>query len=239
MDLSNDLFNEIDAYLNKRMSPTERQVFMERMNQDAELRQEVDIQQQIQDGLDAVVMQRQLAAMRTGIGRQQRLRRTVRYASAFVLLCLAFTGGFFWYQSTQTLTPEQAFMAYYEPEPNAREDAVQPAGLAAARAEYYAEHYPEALRLLTSIPPDSLGLVSYYRGITLLAMSRPNDAIPALSSVSQSPDLSLRQRADWYIALAYLKTGDTTKARQTLQVISDNNTHPYREWATDVLEKLR
>lgn len=246
MDLTEDLFNEIDAYLNGRMSKTERQAFQQRMDANAELRQEVDTQEHIHQGLDAVAMQRQLATLRTGLVRRRQTRRTLQYAGALLLAGLLLTGGFYVTQSLLRPVTEQAFLEYYNPEPdtaNSRADddtmATLPPGLPEARADYYAGRYPYALNRLNALPADSLRLVPYYRGLTYLALEQPQNAITALQLATTSANLLTKQKSSWYLALAYLQANDAPRARQLLEPISKTDGHPYQDFAVELLGKLK
>jgi len=237
MDMTEDLFNEIDAWLTNRMTPAEEAAFRERMQQNAELRQEVETQRQINQGLEAVAMKRRLATMRRGIGRQRMVRRAARSVVAVMLAGFLFTGGFDLYHYTKLMDTAS------QPETPERDDAVLPSGLQPALDAYYAgrediRKYENAQRLLAPLPTDSLRLVPFYRGLTKLALKRPNDALIDLGKAQQSPNRITRQKADWYKAMAYLQANKFGKARQLLKTIQDDKEHPYHTSASDMLDKL-
>ncbi|WP_020597521.1 hypothetical protein [Spirosoma panaciterrae] len=143
-----------------------------------------------------------------------------------------------------TDSPQQLYTANYTPEPRGRGDDSSNSAEATnqlinkARAEYYADQYANALRLLDSLSTDSLRLVPYYRGLTLLALERPKEAITSLSLAQQSPDLLTRQKADWYMLLSYLRTDDTDNARKIAEAIKVSSSHPYQKRASTILNEL-
>jgi hypothetical protein len=61
----------------------------------------------------------------------------------------------------------------------------------------------------------------------------------SLQNLSKSaPTRNAREKAEWYVALVYVKKGDTISAKKILRRISQNRLHPYRYKAKDLLEKI-
>jgi hypothetical protein len=239
MNLTEELIEEIDGWLNNRMNPAEQAAFQQRLAQDAELRQEVEVQRRILQGLEAVAMKRQLATMRKGIGRERQLRRASRTVGAFMLTVFLFLGGFYLFQYSQKLSSQEVAMQYGTESPTL-DDADLTTDLTEAINNYYAGQYQQALSQLAVLPTDSLRLVPYYRGLSLLALNRSAEAINALAQAWQSPSSATRQKAEWFTAMTYLKADDADKGREILRAIRDGKEdHLYKELATEVLDKLR
>lgn len=143
-----------------------------------------------------------------------------------------------------TDSPQQLYTMYYTPEPRGRGDdgsnSVEATNqiLDKARAEYYADQYANALTLLDTLSTDSLRLVPYYRGLTLLALERPKEAVTSLSLAQQAPDVLIRQNAEWYMLLSYLQANDTDNARKTAEMIQASPNHPYQKRASTILNEL-
>lgn len=61
----------------------------------------------------------------------------------------------------------------------------------------------------------------------------------SLQNLSKSaPTRNAREKAEWYVALVYVRKGDTISAKKTLRRISQNRLHPYRYKAKNLLEKI-
>jgi len=119
---------------------------------------------------------------------------------------------------------------------------------------YYTDkHYGEAAQEFSSANLASVtrGLATdsnrtafyadYYAGISYLEQERNADAIGKLeSAVTKSTDESFRLKAEWYLALAYLRSGDITKVNELLTKISGNtNETAHKLKATRLLAALK
>lgn len=93
-------------------------------------------------------------------------------------------------------------------------------GFAQAMARYvqgdYAAADAELARFLEAHPGD--GAASYYRGVCLLLLGKPGEAVPLLRSAAASS--TSPGEARWYLALALLKAGDADAALAELGAIA-------------------
>lgn len=78
----------------------------------------------------------------------------------------------------------------------------------------------------------------FYWGVALLLADRSAQAIAPLEKAVDLEGGSLRDRARYYLALAYLKTRQLDRARAQLEAILQN-TCPYRVHAEELLRQLR
>jgi hypothetical protein len=60
-----------------------------------------------------------------------------------------------------------------------------------------------------------------------------------LQSALATPSLVLRQKAEWILALAYVKNSQNEKALSILTRVSTSKAHPYQKLAQQVLQKIR
>ncbi|HEX5153578.1 MAG TPA: hypothetical protein VFW07_19150 [Parafilimonas sp.] len=119
---------------------------------------------------------------------------------------------------------------------------------------YYADkHYSEAAQEFSTakLNSETRGLeinpkliafyADYYAGISYLEQADNSNAILKLdSAVTKSPGEVFRIKATWYLALAYLKTGELAKANELLAKISQNKTETvYRSKAARLLAALK
>jgi anti-sigma-K factor RskA len=81
----------------------------------------------------------------------------------------------------------------------------------------------------------------YYAGISYLAGNKINKAISALNdALTKSTNSFMQVKTRWYLALAYIRTGETNKATNLLAEVSANNTETeYRSKAGILLDELK
>ncbi|WP_288423083.1 hypothetical protein [uncultured Spirosoma sp.] len=238
MNLSEEEYDEIDDFLNKRMAPAQAAAFQERLAQNETLRQEVAMQHLINQGIEAAALKQQFKSLRKGVQRQRITRRAGRGIVVALLLVMTVGVSYWFYQQTQPLRPEAAFVAYYTPAPRTRADGPVDPRIEAARNSYYAGQYALSLSQLAGVPTDSLLSVPYLRGLNQLVLNRPGVAIQNLTAARQSPDLATRQQADWYTALAYLRANQIPQAKVILTTIRTVSGQPYKDVANELLKKL-
>ncbi len=82
---------------------------------------------------------------------------------------------------------------------------------------------------------------SYYAGISYLAAKQPSNAIAQLKkALVKSPDSLSVIKTQWYLALAYLKTGSIDMAKQMFEKVAANPvSHSYQSKAEKVLTALQ
>ena len=79
----------------------------------------------------------------------------------------------------------------------------------------------------------------YYTALSYFADGNAPNAIAAFKSVGSAPDRYWQNKARWYLALAYLKTGRVSEARALLeQVAADSRSRNYKKKASDLLSEI-
>ena len=174
--------------------------------------------------------------------------------AAAVLLLL----GVYFLLRPESPSTAKLFAEYYESLPATDFEAFKPAGTVSASDnlspaalynqavdQYTREDYEGCLNSLTRevrmrFPNESL----FIEGIALIGLERHEEAIPILLQRT-APTHSDREyyfAAQWYLALAYLKTGDTESAKQWLNDLggstSPKASGPYQEQAKSLLQEL-
>jgi len=82
---------------------------------------------------------------------------------------------------------------------------------------YEDENYRLALELFKELQQKHAdSYIDFYKGIVLMQLNKPEEAIPVLESYIASNG-ELKDRATWYLALAYLKIGDYAKSKIELE----------------------
>jgi len=150
---------------------------------------------------------------------------------------------------------QQLFASYFVPDvlPGDQEGP-----LADAFAYYEMKEYKKAANAFESADLDvetretddelTVFYANYYKALCYMNSGNAARAIPELrkaiaeskDSSVQSIDSSLQIKAQWYLALAYLKTGDLKKTQEFLNKIAGNNyKKDYKTKAAAILNELK
>lgn len=141
------------------------------------------------------------------------------------------------------------FAAHFKPDAL---PASKPAALEESFDYYEAAQYNDALNAFNSVDPNSTTrgdsadkkkiefYISYYKSLSYLANNNASKAIAELQKAMKgSPDKSSTVKAQWYLALAYLKTGRYKVAEQLLNQLAENNrAGEYRHKAIALKEEM-
>lgn len=82
---------------------------------------------------------------------------------------------------------------------------------------YENQDYHKAINLFNSIDNQNSAYVPFYKAMCYLSLNKTNEAIDLLESLIsnsylENPDKKLSFKAEWYLGLAYLKSGNKEKA---------------------------
>lgn len=250
-----NLEEQIDAYLNGRLSEADRSAFETQIAQDPQLAEEVALQQEatqllLADRQRAFKAQLKEVAAKSKSAPVLEMKEApvvslwqqnwVRIAAAVALL--VGLGFILWPKSTAASYPQMA-EAYFEPYPDRLQirsgdddslTLVQEALLAYNQKDY--ETVVNTLANLQADDPQYL-LGQLYRANAYLAMSppQPTPAIEILKGVYALEQSAISEITAWYLALAYLKADDGPNAQKVLQGIAKDEASVYRERAQEIL----
>ena len=222
-------YEQIEAYINGKMTDDERQEFKTKMNLDSTLQQEVQLHQELSQALsEKEVMELENLLAEVGqsyenedstdtSGKVVSLFRKYRALAAAVAILVVGTILF------QLATGGEAdlYAKYHEPFPSYLEVRSGEPGdkpLQQAIDAYKSGDYATAKQVFDSLPQEDLS-IKFYASLSALEAGFIQDAIKGLEAVASDANATYRQQAEWYLALAYLKNGDLEKTRSTLQKI--------------------
>ena len=140
--------------------------------------------------------------------------------AAGMLACL------FFFTACQQKQHEQLFEAYFLPYKDiiSKRGAVASAApvLLNAMTAYNRQAYEEAIaQFLQAGPTDPQNLaIPFYLGVSYLAVNKPKIAAKHFEQVREQQDIIFGPHADWYLALAYLKAGESQKLVPLLEEIN-------------------
>lgn len=217
---------QLDAYFDGSLSEEEKVEFEQRLMHDPSFKEEFEFQQSLRQSL----RKREHEQIREMFARENasvptktfRIRRFIPALIAASLLLMA-TIGYFLLTSPPPSDYSQLFVAYFEPYENVIHpiERGNPMEDLRSRAFYAYENqqYEDAIdlfRQLAEQQPDPY--IDFYSGIVLLQLDRNKEAVDRFHRYLDLEG-KLEDRATWYLALSYLKIGDTAKASVLLREI--------------------
>lgn len=151
-------------------------------------------------------------------------------AASFLVVC-----GIFWndYKISKT------YGDYYKPlsGPSAGEQN-EPCPNQDILEIYYSGVNPTLFLEKISNSPES-DCKAFYKGLALLELQKPKEAIEELKKGINSNDFSIKNNAEWYLALAYYKNNQLVDSRKLLSKISmDSEENIYAIPAKELLLKI-
>lgn len=259
MELSDELLEQIGAYLAGKLSADEKERFVARLRQDAALQAEVAIQRELKEGLTFLAQKDRFRHMHTDlaargllpdIDRQRPLhsgplpveprsmplpaqRPAIQFGraswvmAASVVLLLGI--GWVVYETKVKKTPQLAqqeqmfnlfFSAQLKPMPT---DVADPDRLAAAPAD--SQSAADSVRLREAVDA--------------LQQANSSLAIEKLRLMAAGRPGHWQASAQWYLALAYIRTNQPGKALPLLRTIGGLKGHPYQAEARQLRDRLR
>lgn len=242
MELSDELLQQIDDYLNNRLAPDARAEFEAQMTSQPVLQAEVVTQRRLLNAMATLKTKQKLKEAYQQYALEAAQTPKVRplpwttYAVAASVVGIMVTAAYF---ATNWFKPntEVAFNQYYQPEVGARGDC--PQDLPAFKL-YEQKQYQAALLAAQALPDDSTHCISYFMGLNFLATNQFGNAILSLQVAQQSSSLTTRRKAAWYLGLAYLQANDAPQAERVFRkMVSENDPeNPYLRPATNILKQF-
>lgn len=208
------LEEEMDRYLNGSMTDEEKAAFNLRMENDSELRNEVELQRSIIKAVRKEQLSKIIQKEERRIIKQKSIRRLVISIGSFALAASVL--GFF-------------YVGYLNDCEN-------------LATRYYAEYTYSPIpsrgdEILPLTKSDSIffnALQELEKGNNKLAISQLEDLNNSTSEMLAASD----QAVKWYLALARLKNGEKKKARILLQKIATTTNSEFNLKAKELLKEL-
>lgn len=232
---------DILAYLDGNLTEEQRQAVDERLRFEPAFRKRFDEYAILWQGLDQLSFDRLVATAQTEsrpeagkrIFPRPSLRQWLIAAAALVVL----SGGYSAYSGYRSYEENELFARFYQPERADPGDDPLCGHLAPdVRDSYFRKEYEQTLRLLAA--GGSGSCTHYYRGLAYLASARPEEAIAELEQVRKEDSQPVKERADWYLALAFLKNHRRKESVRLLRTIAENKGHIYQLSAQKMLETI-
>jgi len=257
MRLSEEQYELIEAYLTNELSEKDKAAFESDMRADAELASEVDRQRELRLGLRALGIERALqraeadykASVASDSPVSIRPLLNWRYWAVAASVAILLSIGYYSYQAR---TDREAELAYNEAFASESGDELLKGFRRGSRSKtadkqlldaltkYKAGKYDQVIEQLITMPVDKQTIYykNYLLGLSYLANNQALESISPLKMAMQAPDASIRQKAEWFLALAYVKSNENELAQPILTKISNDDANPFHSLAQKVLQKI-
>ncbi len=250
-------FNQetIDQYLNQQLKDEALRDFESKMNSDAELKKEVELQALLHRGINKFAeddMRSALKRMRTevlteesgatgsakvvSLGQKKKSSSVFKWGIAAAIV-MAIGLALFLFDNDPTASSSDLYASYYSPfseEINARNSTVASTVIQASQL-YKEANYEAALPLFLqslSAEPNNAEL-QLATGICQLELQRYEKAIQTFKAVDNPLFID---QAQWYLAMTLLKKNDVGQVKKVLENIK-NGDFKYEE-AQEILGKM-
>ena len=225
----------IEGYFENSLNAKQRIEFNELIQTDEEFKKEFLFQKD----LKRVIKQHQNEELKeTLVQFESKLKRNFQFGmlpskwlvAASLTLILSF--GSWAVKNYVFPSNERIFETYYEPYRNTVLPIVRGEEMNTieyrAFLAYESGEYHKAINLFNSVGNQDEKYVRFYKAMCYLSVDKTQEAIETLLPLSQDSDGSIedldwRQKAEWYLALAYLKQNKEKEALHYLNKLKDQN----------------
>ena len=225
----------IDRYFENALSPKERLEFNDLLQKNEGFRKEFLFHK----NLKQAIKHHQNEELKETLGKfESNLNKNSRFSVvpfkwlAAASLALVLSVGSWMVKNSVFPSNEKIFDSYYEPYPNTvlpivRGDELHTIEYRAFLA-YEAGEYHKAINLFNSVENSEDKYIQFYKALCLLSVDKTEEAIQVLMPLTNSSpgtlqNLDCRQKATWYVGLAYLRQGDEKEASYYMDILRNQN----------------
>lgn len=232
----------IQKYLEQTMDIQERQAFEEELRKDQDLAIEVEELKKLEDGLLAAGMETFMEDMRQWEHAGSSMPNWKPYLMAAAVLTVVLVPAIY-FLNLQKPSSEELFMANYQPyeemitqraSPGDSVNTLLTNGLHAYNSGAYKKSAELLGAYLKQNPKDHK--VSLYLAIAQLEINQKE--LAAANFVRAQQDPAVKEQAQWYQALTYLKFQETDSAVVILKTIANSDSHYRKQQASRLLKDL-
>lgn len=231
----------IDRYFENSLSPKEQKLFNDLLQNDPDFKDEFIFQKDLKKVV-AVNQHEELKSTLTqfeeGVQKNSRIMIVPKKWMIAASLLLITSLGVFTIKNIYYPSNEAIYAEFFQADRNTIEPVVRGENIKTieyrAFVAYEAEDYYKAINLFNSVKTPDEGYITYYKGLCFLALDKTNEAITVLSKVSTDNTLTeksegFKEKADWYLGLAYLKNNEREKAIAKLSLLNDNPSFNFKK----------
>jgi hypothetical protein len=230
----------INKYFEKSLTTKELEDFHQKLNLDAEFKTEFEFQKSVQSAIKSKE-RAEIKNLIAGFEKPQKRNFWWKYAVAAIVVIVG--GGVILQHFLTKNSSSELYLSYYQTYPNViapnvrgeSEDNLKTKAFAAYDAGDFQTASQLFGELKTQINED---YAVFYEGVSNLEINKPDKTIALFENKKfRGSTNSLEDYRQWYLALAYLKTGNNENAKKILSEISKTK-NPQKTKAVEILSKL-
>lgn len=245
-------FELIDRYFENSLSPKEQLLFNDLLQNDQEFKNEFVFRKD----LKKVIAASQQEDLKFTLGQfEDKIHKSSRlmilpkkWLVAASIMILA-SVGIYSVKSSYFPSNEVIYQSYFTSCRNTSQPVVRGENPNTieyrAFVAYEAHNYHKAINLFNSVADPDAAYINFYKGLSYLEVNKSTKAIELLMPISKATNLhgksaNFSEKANWYLALAYLKNEDNEKAIKELSYIIDQPSGIFKkEEAQEILNYLK
>ncbi|MEZ4949859.1 MAG: hypothetical protein R2879_00625 [Saprospiraceae bacterium] len=238
----------IDNFLTGRLTPAEKEAFEASLKTNEMLRQETETQARLKGivvSYGAAQLKKRLQKIEAETMHKKEKSKNP-FWWLYLIIGLIMAGLAWWVlqnDSASAESPDAIYAAYYKPFTpiglSTRDNTSETASAEILNA-YLQKDYPaviEGINEHSSILEENIQF-QLIHAIALLETKATDKGIQELEAVAQKKDPYFTDDAQWYQALALLKSGKKTEALPLLTSVTDNAESEYQQQAKKLLDRL-
>ncbi len=238
----------IDRYFENSLSPKEQKLFNDLLQNNLEFNDEFLFQKDLKKVI-AIKQKEELKSTLIEIESRSQKNSTLllipkKWMIAASLLIVTSLGT--WgVQSVYYPSNEAIYADYFEASRNTVQPVVRGENINTieyrAFVAYESQNYHKAINLFNSVKNPEEAYIHFYKGLSYLAINKPEEAINLLEPLSkinmmEGKNKGFNEMARWYLALSYIKINENENAVNALNSIINNSSSNYKkEAASEVL----
>lgn len=234
-------FELIDKFFGNSLTPKEQSSFNDLLQSDEEFKKEFLFQQDLKKVI--AINRREELKMKLGQFRKEyqgKSKNKFLFNNWLIAASIALLVGFgLWFvKDSYFPSNEQLYVQNFEPYRNIVEPVVRgenPNTIEhSAFVAYENKDYHKSINLFNSVDNPNDTYILFYKAMCLQSLNKLDESIQILLPIAttKNTESSLRnfaEKADWYLALAYLKIGNTDKALSQFLVVANHPTNTFKK----------
>lgn len=237
----------IEKYFENSLTPKEQISFNELLETNEEFKKELLFQKDLKKAI-AINQNEDLKSDLQQFEKEFKEKKKNKFSfgkwliAASIALLLGF--GIWFVKDSYFPTNKQIYAQNFEPYRNIVQPIVR--GESSKTIEYSAfaayenKEYHKAINLFNSVPNPNKPYIQFYKAMCLLSLNKMDDAIQVLLPVAVAENTNFAEMANWYLALAYLKTGNTDNALSQFSIVANHPTNSFKkEEAKKIIETIK
>jgi len=237
-----DYFDQINAYVSGEMTSEERAIFETEMDQNEQLKQDVETEQLLVEGVIAASLRQEMKNINVHETKEQNEPKIIKLGQwrqlAVAASVAALLGVFMWQYNSSPSSSVDAFASSYQVDPGLPVTMGEQTELAfnEAMVAYKNDELDRAQREFDQLcKTENVDKACFFSAMVSIQKEEYQLAENQLSTLlANEPVNGLAQRAEWHLAYVQHQL-DNEKYIQLLKRIANTNGHPFQKEAKKIL----